>query len=892
MDIGYSFNADHRQYTITEMIGRGANTAAYLAECRNGDLITKCILKEYSPQNIDDFESGKLRFIESGKLQNSIRQLSSLNNMTPPVNRIFEANGTAYIDVSCYNGTTLDKLNDLTLSQYIAICSTISKTAGYFHNEGYLCLDIKPENIFILKNTDNDIITQLAEFIDFGSIRKISDSNAVFSYTREWAAPEQLNPYSFEKISTAADIYTIGEMIFNYLFGRHSYDKEHREFSKYPFDECKRQYRRYAERPDVRSVFTNIFRNTLRSSASNRFQNIEQLTELLDKLAELLEQREYIVPVFPAVPSYFTGRRAELAHIKDELKNNPVLYITGIGGIGKSTLVKAYISKCKTDYDIIAFLEYDGDFKHTFCDDTQLQISTLSKNDNESTEDYFTRKLACFKRICGNKRVLFAVDNFNDRLTKEFSSIINSGYDTIITSRSKPPKNSFPFIELGAIKNKSEVFRLIGANLERSLTKEERICFDEIINIVQGHTLVIELIARQIAAGRLNIHKSLAIIREYGFLHFSDEEVGNYKDGEEIYGTLSAIISALFSAGDIRIEERSALKILSLLNIRGLENELVKKFYPEIKTETISKLSAEGWVYYNKRVHIHPVISETVQNWKWSDEDVMVMEYHKKAIDIYVGMSDAVRIRKILHSADAFRNCHKRHIISAMYYDMKGCYYDVLLNGAYYPENENEEKLLNALTDSMNMAITEINRSADSRKTKYLLQYYLSMASILIRSYPDKYKKAALLLKRAYSLIKENEPKLSDNHCYFYMVSAWYYTLAKPDMVTMKKCTQKAARIARQVFPTELEIIDIIHIPTANCYFYHNEYKKSAEILRIAVDICKKYPDILPYTEKQTGLLSCMIDVYNEMGDAKKCEELKAEIEYINEVCSKLKDIE
>ena len=97
-----------RTYTVLERLGSGANAAAYLAECDSGELVTKCILKAYAPQKEDDFEAGKERFMASGRTQNRIRQLAELNNQTPPVSHVFEANGTAYIDVACFGGNTLD----------------------------------------------------------------------------------------------------------------------------------------------------------------------------------------------------------------------------------------------------------------------------------------------------------------------------------------------------------------------------------------------------------------------------------------------------------------------------------------------------------------------------------------------------------------------------------------------------------------------------------------------------------------------------------------------------------------------------------------------------------------------------------------------------------------
>ena len=885
MKNGDILSFEDRQYKILEILGRGSNTVAYLAECTYSGLLSKCILKEYAPHNNNDFETGKIRFIASGKTQNSIRQISALNNQTPPVSRIFETNGTAYIDVACCNGTTLDKLDNLTLPQYMAICLTTAKTVGYYHKSGYLCLDLKPENIFILQNSPDDTISQLVEFIDFDSVREMNDStNIFFSYTRKWAAPEQLNPCFTRKIGFTADIYTLGEIVFYLLFGRHSKESEHRGFSEYPFEECKKTYQKYTERPDIQALFTKLFRNTIRSSPVNRFKDTDNVTELLEKIVAELNRKDYIIPVFPSVSPDFVGRNSELKSISENLKNNPVLYVTGIGGIGKSTLIKNYISRFKADYDIIVYLEFDGDIRHTFCDDMQLQISTVSQQDGETTEDYFFRKFKAFRRICGERRVLFVLDNFSGKINKSLSRIIDCGYDIIIATRNQPPKNSFPFMEITAISDTSELFRLVSVNLERQLTKDEKSCFEEIITLIQGHTLVLELIARQISAGNLNVHTALRLIRKNGFSRFSGEKIGNYKDGEEIYDTLSAVISSLFSSAKINDTSKTALKIFSLFNVRGLEISLINKFFPDIRAETINSLSAEGWLYCDKRVHVHPVIAETVRSWLWSVDDVSVMEYHKKITDIYVGMSDKFQIREILREAGIFRNQHPRHITTAMYYDMLGCYYDTALNGAYYPENKNESELLEKLIRSMNMAISEMKKASDSRKVKYLIQYYLSMASVLIRSIPEYRNKAAEILKKAQRLIEQNEPEISENRCYYCMVSAWYYTLVKPDIKKTKSFTGRAEKIAEKIFPTDLEIIDIIHIPTANCYYYHNDLRSAAEKTENALEICRRHTDMFPYIKKQAELLNILLDIYLAIGNKEKCRELKSEADRINEI--------
>lgn len=872
---GDSITYNGTVYTVQELIGRGANTAAYLALRSEGGLVSRCILKECISEETQ-------RFIAAARLQNELRQRSAFTNQTPPVSHIFEANGTAFCDVVCFGGTTLDRLTDLSLLQYMELCRTIARTVSCYHKSGYLCLDLKPENIFVMQDSPDDTVTQLAELIDFDSIRSTDElrAGAAFSFTRDWAAPEQLSPYRAGSISAAADIYTLGEIVFFLLFGRHSADSDHRGFSKYPFDEVKKGFRRYTDRPDIRSLFTRLFRGTIRSSASNRFAGADEVVKLLDLLITELRKKDYVIPKLPAVSPNFVGRENELEALSESLKKSRTLFVTGIGGIGKSTLVKNYIDRSRERYEVIVYLESEGDFVRTFCDDRQLQISTVSRSESESPDEYFSRKLTALQNICGEKNVLFVLDNFSGRITKELSRIMDCGYDIVIVTRNQPPKNSFAFIELGAIADRSELFRLIALNLERPLTKDERTAFDEIITLVQGHTLVLELIARQISAGRLGIQQALGLIRQYGFSRFSAEKIGNYKDGEEVYDTLRDIVSALFDAGSMSTGELIAMKTLALLDVRGLEAELVERIL-KLDTAAIQNLGQQGWLYDGERVRLHPVIAEAMQNHEWlSTPETDVMEHHKSVIAVYEGTADAEQIMKIIHQAEQYKNHCSKHILNAMLHDMYGSYYDTLLNGAYVACTEEEQELQDKLICAMRNAIAEVEQSTDPKRNKYLAQYSLSLVSILIRSHPAYHQEARELLDKTAVLIPDDD---AENRCYLCMVEAWYYTLANPDIEKTKSFTGQAAAFAKQAFHTDIELTDIIYIPTANCMYYHYDYRGSADRLEQAVDLCKAHPDQLTYIDKLAELLCCLTDVYAQLGDKEKCRELLTELDGINE---------
>ncbi|MBE6842936.1 MAG: serine/threonine protein kinase [Ruminococcus sp.] len=890
-----------REYIIRKSIGRGASAVAYMADCRNGKLEYSCILKEYNPAGLDisrnddlsldckqeeEFHNGMKRFISSGYMQNNIREKLNMRNQTPPVSNIFEANKTAYIDVVCFDGASLDKLTELSPTEYTEIMLAVSKNVSAYHDSGCLCLDLKPENIFVLLDSSGDPVTQLVEFIDFDSVRTENSTNKYLYYTREWASPEQTDRFSSVKISKASDIYTLGEIAFWIYFGRHSEDSEHRGFSKYDFDNCKNNFRTILKRPSVQKLLTQLFRNTLRPSVNNRFHSVNDVVAIFEKLVDETVQKDFVIPIFPHISPDFTGRDEELKIISESLEINSLLWVYGIGGIGKSTIVRNFIHQKKAEYDVIIYLEYDKNIIRTFTDDRQLKLSTVRKDTNETPKEYFYRKLEILELICTNKKVLFVIDNFDGLITKEFSLLMRYGWHTLIVSRRKPPENSFTSLHIEAFSDTNELYSLISLNLRRSLTSEEKSYFDEIIKITEGHTLTLELIARQISAGNIAVSDALELIKENGFLQLSDEKINNYKDGEEIYGTLSAIISSLFDCSGMSDSCRTYLKVISLIDYRGFEKSFVYDIL-KLNADIISKLAFEGWLYNGDVIRVHPVISETVQNWKWPDteRDIQIMKHHKNVISIYESMGDHEQILKIACKACEYAELHKRDIIVSMCHDMFGSFYDTVLGGIYESEDEDELEMIRCLHDSVFLAVKYSSEPQNTEEAELLCRHLLSLASVCIRSGKDEEDENTALecLCKAFDIADTEFENYDDFLCLYMMVSATYFTYIAEDIETVCEYIEEAHNIAPSAYQTDIEIIDIVYIPASDCYFSLQEYDLAIAELDKALEICLKYPDVPQYSDKYADIITYLLDVYFEMENYTMCALMIAIIDKFND---------
>lgn len=92
---------------------------------------------------------------------------------------LFEGNNTIYTLTSCDYGQVWENIKDKSLDSLLKIILAVTKAVEMYHNAGFLHLDIKPKNIFIL-----DSISEIVKLFDFDSLTNINDLRDAFMYTK------------------------------------------------------------------------------------------------------------------------------------------------------------------------------------------------------------------------------------------------------------------------------------------------------------------------------------------------------------------------------------------------------------------------------------------------------------------------------------------------------------------------------------------------------------------------------------------------------------------------------------------------------------------------------------------------------------------------------------
>ena len=120
-----------------------------------------------------------------------IKQTLGLINSTVNPAEIIRKNNTVYILMTLDEGEDYAKYNDKSLKEVFMHIKSLALIIKKYHEQGYLHLDIKPENIFILPESAEHIL-----LFDFDSLmvadELVNGGQNGLSFSKGFSAPEQI----------------------------------------------------------------------------------------------------------------------------------------------------------------------------------------------------------------------------------------------------------------------------------------------------------------------------------------------------------------------------------------------------------------------------------------------------------------------------------------------------------------------------------------------------------------------------------------------------------------------------------------------------------------------------------------------------------------------------
>lgn len=219
----------------------------------------------------------------------------------------------------------------------------------------------------------------------------------------------------------------------------------------------------------------------------------------------------------PPSSKYWVGRNKYLKNLSN--KNFRVIFITGIGGQGKSTLAAQYL-KTNFDPEIYEFGDW-RDFKEE-TNRFQTKLTSIIKRltngeiDGKELEDFDNKSLVdTFFHYLGERKIVFVFDNVDSYIDLEsfkpsgslkyfFNQTMNLNHNSkfIFTCRPFIREAGINFYQISmeglSIDESEELFYLYKISIKKSLVKELSL---RAHTLTKGHPLWLNLIAGQAIRG-------------------------------------------------------------------------------------------------------------------------------------------------------------------------------------------------------------------------------------------------------------------------------------------------------------------------------------------------------------------------------------------------------
>ncbi len=316
--------------------------------------------------------------------------------------------------------------------------------------------------------------------------------------------------------------------------------------------------------------------------------------------------------------SEFLGRDAQLQQLHELLTSGTnAVFLTGMGGIGKSELAKAYALMHKELYPTTVFVSYETDLLHLITNDqaitvTNLQQASATGGQGETTEAYFQRKMNVLRGIL-NEQTLLIIDNFDVESDEYLNDVLKLPCKQIWTTRTDFSDFGYVTMPIGPLDNIDDLVNLM-TRIDKIYPKpDDQNALREIILLLQRHTLAISLTAAQMKASHISPRKMLEQLQNKG-LNIQTRSVFSREQGQQ-KATAYEFIRALFDFSKLENTDHKILQYLGCMPREGVDIDLFMECCNIDDFGDIRRLVDLNWVQIddeNDRISLHMLVKQLV----------------------------------------------------------------------------------------------------------------------------------------------------------------------------------------------------------------------------------------------------------------------------------------
>ena len=319
----------------------------------------------------------------------------------------------------------------------------------------------------------------------------------------------------------------------------------------------------------------------------------------------------------------FCGRENVLSEIHSKFQDGDrVIFLHGIGGIGKTQIAKQYTKQYKKDYDTVVYATYNGSLKELIVSETPFTIEpaliryTLSNGTQEDDKAFFTRKLDFILKET-NEKTLIIIDNFDVDSDESLPALMNGKYHLLITTRCDYSR-FYPTIKVNSIDSLEALIDIFMNNYQGDDVERDDPALVDLIELVNRHTYTIELLAQHMENSGQTPAEMIAALKERGITSLDETFQNSDMKTQIAYENLLK----MFKVFSLSEEERQILMYLSLMPIEGVDVKDFKKWADLKSSRVLRNLENRSWIIRNADgFALHPVIKDVVRHEIPADEN-------------------------------------------------------------------------------------------------------------------------------------------------------------------------------------------------------------------------------------------------------------------------------
>lgn len=298
----------------------------------------------------------------------------------------------------------------------------------------------------------------------------------------------------------------------------------------------------------------------------------------------------------------FVGRENEINEILEKLKDSNRLLISGMGGIGKTTILKKLyhimVEQYKNTSKKFGYFEYELSM-----DDTIYNALEFEKIGDRNIDVKKAKRV--LEDYANEGEIIIFIDNVPIEKYIELQQLDSIKGKIVITSRQKEYENyETVFIDKMSVEDCKEIFEKESGILGDSQD------LDYIISTLVGrHTLTVKLLAKIAKKKQWGIGILKNKLLDVGFKI-------EYIDSGKKTNILTEY-KKLYSISELNIHEQNILEGFSLLREAKLDKDKYRKFLAldaeDLENDELYELYEKGWLEKEgDKFSIHPVFAEFI----------------------------------------------------------------------------------------------------------------------------------------------------------------------------------------------------------------------------------------------------------------------------------------